>query len=101
MARSRTELQAALRELAPKAWFKRPPDNKMSYPCFLYRISRPMTAYADNKAYVAISCYNVIYISQDPDETIINRMLRKFEYCAFDREYQSDGLYHYSFTLYW
>ena len=46
-------------------------------------------------------CYNVIYISEIPDETIERRMLEHFEYCESDREYESDGLYHYSFTLYW
>ena len=44
----RLALQAKLLELAPKAWYKRPPDNHMTYPCFLYRLSRPDTKRADN-----------------------------------------------------
>ena len=101
MARERTELQQALLAIAPKAWFKRPPDNRMTYPCFIYRPSRPRVIRADNKAYTYYPCYNVIYISQNPDDGITRRMLETFEYCDTDREYEADGLYHYSFTLYW
>lgn len=101
MARSQTDLQTALRNLAPKAWFKRPPDNKMTYPCFIYRQSKPQIERANNKAYIHIPCWNVIYISHTPSETIIPQMLETFEWCDFDREYEADGLYHYSFTIYY
>lgn len=101
MAKDQKTLQATLLELAPKAWYKRPPDNRMTYPCFLYRLSRPDTKRADNKVYAYTPCYNVIYISKDPNDAIVRQMLENFEYCDFDREYQADGLFHYSFTLYW
>lgn len=101
MAKDRLDLQQKLLTLAPKAWYRRPPDNKMVYPCFVYRMSRPAVRRADNHGYMVVPCYNVIYISQTPDDTIFRRMLETFEYCAADREYESDGLYHYSFTLYW
>jgi hypothetical protein len=101
MAKPRTDLQAKLLTLAPKAWFKRPPENKMSYPCFIYRPSTPATERADNTLYMYLKGYNVIYISQDPDESIEQQMLETFEHCRADREYEADGLYHYSFTLYW
>ena len=101
MAKERTALQAMLRTLAPKAWYKRPSDNKMSYPCFLYRPSRPQVGHADNRAYMYTPCYNVIYISQEPNDSIVRQMIETFEYCSADRDYEEDGLYHYSFTLYW
>ena len=102
MARDpRLDLQAALLEMAPKAWFKRPPDNRMTYPCFVYRTSKPHVLRADNRVYAYKSCYNVIYYSTEPAEEMIRQMLEKFEYCDFDRDYQSDGIYHYSFTIYW
>lgn len=101
MAKDRLDLQAQLCTLAPKAWFKRPPDNKMSYPCFIYRLSTPAIRNANNHAYMYLDGYNVIYISRDPSENIVRDMLAKFEHCSFDREYESDNLYHYSFKLYW
>ena len=101
MARNRTELQAKLLDLAPKAWFKRPPDNRMSYPCFIYRPTTPSVRRADNRLYLYLKGYNVIYISQEPNEDIERQMLETFEYCSSDREYESDGLYHYSFVIYY
>lgn len=101
MARPRTELQKDLRKIAPKAYYKRPSDNKMEYPCFVYRMSRPQVLRADNKVYRFYPCYNVIYISRTPSDTIVQTMLEAFEYCDFDREYESDELYHYSFTIYY
>lgn len=73
----------------------------MSYPCFIYRPSPPAVRHADNFVYMYKPCYNVIYISQEPSETIEKTMLETFEHCSADREYETDGLYHYSFTLYW
>lgn len=101
MAQDRLTLQETLLEMAPKAWYKRPPDNKMTYPCFLYRLSRPDVKHADNRVYAYKPCYNVIYISREPSDLVVRQMLERFEYCSFDREYQTDGLFHYSFVLYW
>lgn len=101
MARSRLELQQTLRTIAPKAWFKRPPDNKMTYPCIIYRQSRPRALRANNKAYHIFPCWNVIYIDTEPSETITQTMMETFPHCDFDREYETDNLYHYSFTIYY
>ena len=101
MARDRLTLQAELRKFAPRVWYKRPPDNKMSYPCIVYRMSNPQTRRADNRVYMYTPCYNVVYMSDGPDDAIGKAMLEHFEHCAFDREYETDGLYHYSFVLYW
>ena len=101
MAKDRLTLQAKLREFAPKVWYKRPPDNKMSYPCIVYRPSNPKILKADNRLYMYEPCYNVIYISQSENDAIQKQMLEAFEYCGIDRQYESDGLYHYSFTIYW
>lgn len=73
----------------------------MSYPCIIYRLSTPSVHRANNRLYMYKNGYNVIYITRDPSETIVREMLEKFEHCSFDREYQSDNLYHYSFKLYW
>ena len=101
MAKDRLTLQAELRKFAPKAYFKRPPDNKMEYPCFVYRPSRPKTARANNHMYMYMPAYNVIYISQTENEDIERQLLEHFEHCQVDRQYESDGLYHRSFVIYW
>lgn len=101
MGRSRLELQKELLEIAPKAWYKRPPNNKMTYPCIIYRMSNPQELRADNRVYHHFPCYNVIYICTAPNDEIVETMLDRFAFCAFDREYESDELYHYSFTIYY
>lgn len=97
----RLQLQAALLKIAPKAWYLRPADNRMTYPCFLYRPSKPFVLHADNRAYAMRPCWNVIYISQEPSLSIIRQMMEAFEWLEFDREYESDNLFHYSFALYY
>ena len=101
MALDQPTLQATLLGLTPKAWYKRPPDNKMSYPCFVYRLSNPDTKHADNRVYSYTPCYNIIYMSTEPNDRIVRQMLEGFEHCSFDREYQADNIYHYSFVVYW
>ena len=101
MAKDRLSLQDELRGFASKVWYKRPPDNRMVYPCILYRPSNPQTLHADNRLYMFMSCYNVIYISEEPNDTIDRAMLEHFKYCSVDRQYEADGLYHYSYVLYW
>lgn len=101
MGRSQTDLQAELLKLAPRAWLRRPPDNRISYPCFIYRPSKSMFLRADNRLWHRFPCWNIIYITQDPNSDIEVQMMEHFDYCAVDRIYESDDLYHYSFTLYY
>ena len=42
---------------------------------------------------------NMSYPAPDPDSTYVNELL-KLPYCEFDRQYVSDNLNHYTFTLY-
>lgn len=97
----RLQLQEKLRELAPKAWYQKPPANKMSYPCFVYKAVEPATVHADNRIYLLIPCYEVLYISEQEDDGIWERMSGAFSHCAIGRKYVSDNLYHYPFTIYY
>lgn len=94
-------LQDKLRTMAPKAWRESPSSPHMTYPCFVYRPSKPKVNRADNIAWLIHDCWNVIYISQEENREIIKEMLEAFPYCEFDRLYESDQLYHYSFTLHY
>lgn len=95
----RLRLQSELRELAPKAWYQKPPDNKMTYPCFVYKAVEPVQIKADNRNYLLIPRYEVLYISAVEDDDIWNRMDEKFEHMSVGRKYVSDNLYHYPFTI--
>ena len=93
------ELQQKLLTLAPKAWYQKPPANKMTYPCFVYKAVEPIVKRADNKAYLLMPRYEVLYISQEEDDGIWERMNEAFEYCDFGVKYISDQLHHYPFTI--
>ena len=97
----RLELQAKLCTMAKKAWYQKPPDNKMVYPCFVYKAIEPKVVYANNHGYLRIPGYEVLYISQHEDDGIIGRMIEEFSYCSVGRKYASDNLYHYPFTIYY
>ena len=95
----RLQLQKELLELAPKAWYQKPPSNKMTYPCFVYKAVEPGTVRADNKVYLLTPRYEVLYITQTEDDGIWERMNEKFEHLSYGIKYVSDNLYHYPFTI--
>lgn len=95
----RLSLQQKLCRLAPKAWYQKPPTNKMTYPCFVYKALEPETVRADNRVYVLMPKYEILYITQTEDDEIWERMFNEFEYCSAGRKYVSDNLYHYPFTV--
>lgn len=95
----RLQLQQELLKLAPKAWYQKPSTTKMSYPCFVYKALEPETVRADNRMYILMPKYEILYISQTEDDGIWNRMANTFEYLSIGRKYVSDNLYHYPFTV--
>ena len=95
----RLQLQQELLKLAPKAWYQKPSTTKMSYPCFVYKALEPETARADNRVYLLMPRYEILYISQTEDDGIWSRMADTFEHLSIGRKYVSDNLYHYPFTV--
>ena len=97
----RADLHNELLTLAPNAYFQPPPSARMTYPCFVYSLSRIVTKYASNIAYANLKCYNVTYISRDPVEDLLVEILEHFKYIRLDRVYTADNLYHYAFVLFY
>lgn len=95
----RLNLQQQLLTLAPKAWYQKPPSNQMTYPCFVYKALEPETVRADNKVYLLMPKYEILYITQTEHDEIWQEMTNLFEYCSIGRKYVSDNLYHYVFTV--
>lgn len=101
MARSRIELQSKLRTIASYAYYIRPSNNSMHYPCFVYKYHAPSVVRADNIGYARTNCYEVVYISESENEAIVDIMLEEFEHCSPGAPYISDDLHHYPFTIYY
>ena len=71
----------------------------MTYPCFVYKAVEPETVHADNKGYILMPRYEILYITQTENDGIWQTMMDTFEYCSVGRKYVSDNLYHYPFTV--
>lgn len=97
----RLQLQQELLQVAPEVWYQKPPANRMSYPCFVYKAIEPQVIRADDKAYVLMPGYEVLYISREENDEIWEIMLNRFQYCSPGRKYVSDNLFHYPFTVYY
>lgn len=102
MAR-RLELQTELEELlgTRNVYFQPPESKKLTYPCIIYNRRTFHLQQANNYNYLSKDCYDVTIIYRDPDSDLPQNMLNKFSYCAHNRKFVADNLYHDVFTLYY
>lgn len=99
----RLKLQEELERLlnTKRVYFQPPESVKIGYPSIVYDLSRIQSTYAENRIYKLAQSYKLTYISEDPDDDMVEKILNAFHYCEFDRVYKSDNLYHYVFNLYY
>lgn len=82
-------------------YFQPPESVKLIYPCIIYQKASKLNRYADDRKYSTHDRYDVTVISRDPDNTIAEDLLERFQYCGFSRRYTADNLYHDSLDLYY
>lgn len=80
-------------------YFEPPSNTQIFYPCIIYNYINDKDEYADNVIYRSFKRYKVTVIDADPDSKIPERM-KSLPYCSSDRNYTSDGLKHFVYTLY-
>lgn len=85
---------------ADHCYFEPPASIHMRYPCIIYSYASDLDTLADNIHYKHSKRYTITVIDENPDSTIPDR-LREIPYCSSDRNYSSDGLSHFVFTLYY
>lgn len=81
-------------------YFEPPSDIEMKYPCIVYNYVNDLDEYADNIHYKSSRRYTITVIDEDPDSEIPSR-LKNLSYCMSDRNFASDGLSHFVYTLYY
>lgn len=81
-------------------YFQPPESIKLQYPCIVYNLNRVETRHADNNVYKAERSYSVTLIHNNPDNEIIDKLIR-FPMSRSDRVFQTQGLNHYVFTIYY
>lgn len=102
MAKNRIELHKKLCDIlgSKNCYFSPPANIQMSYPCIVYNKVSTDVFYADNKAYQKFDVYMITVVDRDPDSKIPDH-LSELKHCREDRNYISDGLNHFVFTLYY
>jgi len=99
---SRLELQALLESIlgSKNVYFQAPPSNKMEYPCIIYQRDSAVTRFADDKPYNHFKRYQVMYISNDPEDDEVKDQLVALPMCVFDRFYTAENLNHDVYKLF-
>lgn len=81
-------------------YFEPPANKQIAYPCIVYHHTNDQDEYADNIHYTKSKRYTVTVIDEDPDSKIPDK-LKELPYCSSDRNFSSDGLSHFVYTLYY
>lgn len=77
-----------------RVYFQPPASFKMTYPCIRYTLDGKDLRHADDLSYSIGDRYQVMVLSTDPDNGVINRILSEIRCSSFDRRYVFDGVYH-------
>lgn len=102
MINARLKLQNRLETiLGNRNVYFQPPENiSMKYPCIRYSLDNIATNKASNSVYKKDYCYTLILIHTDPDNDVVDKIL-DMKYSRLNKVYNTQGLYHYVFTIYY
>lgn len=81
-------------------YFQPPESIKINYPAIVYRRNSVAPKFADNELYSKMVRYSVTVIDGNPDSDIPNE-IDKLQLCSRNNSFQSDGLNHDVFTIYY
>ena len=103
MGKTQPELQLELETLiGNRNVYYQPPSNiKMQYPCIRYTWIKIKPDYANNFIYNYLKAYEVTVVDTKKNSDIPEKLLLHFPYISLNKIYSSDGLWHFTFTLYY
>ena len=108
--RTRLDFDRYLRDIVGEgvSVYFQPPSNvsgagqkvikNIKYPAIIYSLDAYNTMSANNKKYSVQKEYGVTLITKDPDSDLPDKLVM-VPTSRFDRNYESDGLYHSVFTI--
>lgn len=99
---SRLDLQTQLEELlgTRNVYYQPPESMKLKYPCIVYHLADIDVRSANNQNYLTNRSYQLTLIDEDEDSEFVDKILN-LPKCSFDRQYPSDGLNHYVYTIFY
>lgn len=80
-------------------YFQPPANVRMKYPAIVYTRNDMDNQHADNIPYIQKMGYQIVYISKDPDDPVVQK-IADLPYCRYDRHYNSDNLNHDVLSIY-
>lgn len=85
-----------------KCYYEPPSTIRLEYPCFIYNKEKGKILHADNIRYLYKERYSLTIIDTNPDSELPGKLFSSnISYLEEDRSpYVADGLYHFSYTLY-
>lgn len=97
----RLKLQAILENVlgSDNVYYQPPESMKLKYPCIVYSISNGDTIYASNFPYKFDICYQLTFMSRDPDDEIKDK-IAMLQMCKYDRSFKSEDMNHDIFKIY-
>lgn len=99
----RVQLGQKLRAIlgSDNVYFQPPSSVKLHYDAIIYKKSADEVRYANNNLYSRMNCYDVTFISYDPDSPIPDRIRYEIPYCSYNGHFVSDNLNHHIFKIYY
>lgn len=97
----RPQLQQLLKSLfdgEPHVYHQRPSNNRLVYPCIVYKLSGIPDEHADNDRYFEHREWELTVIDPDPDSALREKVA-KLKWCRLGRVFVNDNLNHFVFTL--
>lgn len=82
-------------------YFQPPETLKLKFPCIIYNFQRGDTLKANDRTYRIYDCYQITYVTKDPEDSKIDEFLESFQMINHDRHFTSDNLNHYIYSLYY
>ena len=107
MKTRRLELDKRLREILQEEtgqvnlYFQPPEGFKLTYPCIIYKKDTGDHMFADNSVYQFTQAYQLTYIDKNPDNTVVERILKEFKWAKYGRSYQAENINHDVIILYY
>lgn len=102
MKKSRKNLHDILCRIlgSTNCYFSPPASIELKYPCIVYHFSNVDQQFADDRSYRNTRRWTVTIMDKDPESEIPDRML-ELPYCSSDRNFVSEGINHFVFTLFY
>ena len=97
---NRLDLQTLLEDLlgSRNVYFQPPESVKMNYPAIVYGLEDIENTHADDRVYLSQKRYWIQLIDKNPDSKFVD-MIAHLPTCRFDRQYPSENLNNWRFSL--